>query len=772
MHHLTRLALAHRAVAGVALAAITAVLALGALRIETDVGYRSLLGRHHPSVERLDVFLERFGGGFPLAAVYRCADTLHCDSVFDPAAIAMAARVAAALEDVPALRHVESIATAPLRVPDGDGGAITRHFADAAPELRPELAQRALRDSLWPRHLLGDDGRVGAIVMEVASSSSADNVAAYEALDAALAPLEAEGWRFARVGGPVEFVVAGAELQADTARLIPAMLALIAAVVLALFRSVPVTAAALATVGLAVLWAFGFMGWMGWPQNSITQALAPLLLVIGVCDVLHVLSRYASDATERPDAPRAALLEDVARDVGPACVATSVTTAAAFASFATSGLESFVRFGFTAAFGVIAALGLCFCLLPLLAVHIRPDGLRAERASRRWDALLRPLVDIATARAGRVLAVTALLTLGVGLGLPQVRFTASFEDLYGEDSRVVRWSRLVSDHLRRPDTLEVALQAPEGTPAADPESLQTVERVGESLAEIEGLGPARSLADAVALAYQLANGDEPFWRRVPGRSEDLREVIDALEEEDPRAVAHLADLGARRFRVSVEAEKLPQDEMHRVFDEIGARLADALPPGWSAEATGPLVVVRDMVDEIQRTQLSSFASAAGVVLVLSALFLRSLSLGLLALIPTVLPVVVTLGAMGHLGRPLDIGGAMVAAIVVGIAVDDSLHLLTQYARRRSAGEAPLPAMEYAVHHVGRAVVTTSVALALGFSSLAISSWKSIADFGALAAAAILCALVAVLLVLPALVAVMPGSTRASRAPAGATSRRA
>lgn len=734
---------------GVALA--TALLGAGALRLQTDVGYRSLLGAGHPAVSQLDAFLEHFDSGLPLLAVYDCGETTACQSALDPEALRMAAAVAAALRGNPALRRVDTPATTPLRVPGDDAPRARTLVEDGAPA--PDLAwlaDRVLHDSLWPRWLVSETGTVGAIALEVTSSRGEDSVAAYAALEAALAAHEAAGYRFHRVGGPVEFVVAGRELEADVARLVPFMIALIALVLLAVFRSPALTAAALASVGAAALWAFGLLGWLGWSQNTVSQALPPLLLVIGICDVIHVLARYASEAADHPQRPAPALLVDVARDTGPACVATSITTAAGFLSFSASGLESFVRFGVVAAFGVLVALGLTFTLLPVLVVRARPDGVRARRASQAWDRVLRRATALSETRWRAILALALVAALPFGIGFARLRVDASFEDLYGEDSPVVRWARTVGDTLRRPDSLEVELVAPEAAPPAQPETLAVVERTAASLAGIEGLGPARSIVDLLALGHQLANEDEPFWRRLPGREADVREILDQVAADDRRAVTSWVDLDARRFRISLEAEKPPQEEMRRIFREVDAVLA-GLPAGWSHRQSGPLEVVHRMVEEIQRTQLESFGLAAAVIFALVAAFLRSLRWALLALVPTVLPVVATLGAMGLAGASLDVGSAMVAAIVLGIAVDDAIHLLARYRVGLGRGLPPSRAMSRAVHHVGRAVVTTSLALMLGFFTLTASSWKTIASFGALSAIAILGALAATLLVLPALV---------------------
>jgi len=172
------------------------------------------------------------------------------------------------------------------------------------------------------------------------------------------------------------------------------------------------------------------------------------------------------------------------------------------------------------------------------------------------------------------------------------------------------------------------------------------------------------------------------------------------------------------------------------------------------EITGPLRVHLDMVNEVQQTQLRSFVAALVAVVAMVALFLRSLPWALAAMLPTLLPVVTTLGAMGFWGIRLDMGTAMVAAVVLGIAVDDTVHLLVQIRRRRAAGVDAERAVADAVAHVGRAVVTTSVALALGFFVLTLSTWESVASFGALSGLAILGAMVADLVVLPALVSAL------------------
>ncbi|MCG8590045.1 MAG: efflux RND transporter permease subunit [Proteobacteria bacterium] len=754
---LTRLALRAPVSAALLVLAVTLVAAGGLLRLDTDVGYRAFLGASHESIERFDAFVERFGRGLPLAVVWSCDESPGCEHALDPDSLAVAKALERALAASPVVRRSIGPASALLLEATPFGPLPARFFEDGrlvADHAR--LAALAPHDPLWARRLVSEDGRVAAVVAELESSSGAVARQAYAALEEAVAPFEADGFRFHRVGGPVEFVVAGGELERATAQLIPVMVGLVALALVALFRSATAAAVALVPVGLAVVWTLGALGWIGWPQNTLTQVLAPLVLVIGVCDAIHVVSRYATLGAAEPPTDRTArrrLVERAAAEVGPPCAMTTLTTAAGFLAFTGAELESFARFGVVAAIGVVAALLLCFTALPLGLLLLAPDRVPAQRASRAFERALGAVVALGRRRAVAITLAAAAVGAGAVAGMAQLRVDARFEELYGEHSRVVRWARFVGEHLRRPDTLEIELELPAAAQLADPVVLDTLQQVATRLEADPDLGRVQSLLTSLA-AVERALVSQPTAPEL-SEAERIEGVLALARAFGPwpgeDGLADWVDASGRRVRLSVESDKTPQERLRRVLRDVEHLLAHELPAGWRGTATGPLAVVHDMIEAIRRVQLESFAWAAAAVWLLMALFLRSLAWATLALVPTVLPVVLTLGVMGLFGWALDVGSAMVAAVVLGIAVDDAIHLLSAFGRARRAGSEPAEAMAEAVGQVGRALVSTSAALVLGFSALAASPWPSIASFGGLAAITIGAALAADLLVLPALV---------------------
>lgn len=747
-HGLLRLAVRHQGLTVATVGAITVALGAGMFRLETNVGYRAFLGESHPVIRDLDAFLRRFGGGLPMVAVWSCAESPACESVFDPSSLAMAHDVAAELAKVEGIRRVDSPATSPLLAP-----AFLEPFPRArrlAPEGRPaadlgDLVKIALSDPLWVGQLVSTKGDAGAVVVHLASSDGPTSFRVFDALESAVAPWSERGFRFHFAGGPVEFVVAGRELQESSAALLPLMIAVVWAVLVLLFGSwVAVTVSFLA-VGLAVVWTRGAMGWLGWPETSFTQAMPPLLLVIGVCDSVHLLARCAArlSGTERARALEGAVVE-----VGPPCTMTTLTTAAGFASLASSPLESIARFGLLASAGVLAALFLTFTLLPVIVLRLPEGTIRAARHERRWRAVLLALGRFAERRRAAVFAGTALLAVAALAGLRQLRIDASFEEIYGKESRVVRWADAVGRYLRDPDTLEISIE-PSPSEGSLPAALAVVDRLGRRLEGGDGLGRSRSLVDPVRRLNDLVHRDRLV---LDGGTDDKGRpgsLVRLLRAEDAGVTDLLYDRASGALRLSIEARKLPQDRLRATLAAVRLAVAAELPAGWRATVTGPLAVVGEMIDEIRATQLRSFALAALIVFFSVVAFLRSVAYGSLAMLPTVVPVLVTLGGMGFAGVALDIGSAMVAAVVLGLAVDNAIHLLWAHRALRAEGLSPTAAAHGALQQTGRPVAITALALGAGFLTLMLSPWHSIASFGLVSGLAIGSALIAALLLLPA-----------------------
>jgi predicted RND superfamily exporter protein len=657
------------------------------------------------------------------------------------------------------VHDVYGVANAPLLVPDVGGFAVRRLVENGAPASDlDELARRALEDPLWLDTLVSADGRVGVIIVQPTTTTNDVHVALVAELERALEEHEKAGFRFHLLGDAVENVIPGRKLAQSSARLVPITIFIIAAVLYGLSHSLPLVAVSVATMALALLWTFGLLAWLDWPQDGILEVLAPLILVIGVCDAIHFLARYASLADSRHDEPspeqRAQLLDEVAREIAAPCLLTSLTTAIAFASFVTSELGTFVRFGTAAAFGVVACLLLTFSLLPSIA-HFLPLNARNRRhVSDAWKNSLLAVARTVERRAWPVLVSSLILFIFCGVGwAAYLRVDTDWLESWGEQSEIVRSIRFAEAHLNQSTALEAKISLPEGTALEDSDSLLRIREFSSFLSSLDGFTRVTSVVDYIERLNRVLHDNDPRYQRVADSGDANAQILELVNFEDPGILAAWINLDRSAARISARSAEQSYATSVGNLGEIRRWTAENLPAGWSTTLTGEYTITVDWIRDVQGTQLRSFPAAFALVFLMVWAFLRSARLAALAMVPTLLPVVVVLGAMGWVGMSLDVGRAMIAAVIIGIAVDDSIHLLSHYKRCRNQGDGARRAIERAVLHTGRAVVTTSVALSLGFLTLMASAWQTISSFGFFVSLAIAGALIATLSVLPALIVV-------------------
>ncbi len=747
MTKLTEISLSYPRTTLLVLLAVTIGFAAGLPKSRTDIGYRAYLGAEHPEVQKLDAFVERFGGGLPIVIVWTCEGIRFCETVFDRSALEMAYSVSRDLERFAGVQRVESPATSVLSVPSQDGFDMRQLVVEGvvAPDAAA-LAERARMDPIWVGNLISEDARVGAIVVELPSTDTEKNEPIFRAILEAVGPYEAEGIEFKFLGEFVELSITETELATDTARLIPLAVVIIGVIVFLQFRSAVASAYALLVVGLSLVWAQGLMAWLGWPQSTLSNTMPPLILVIGVCDAVHFLSRYSAHVAR--GLGHSAVLSS-ARDVAVPCLMTSITTAVGLFSFAFADVQALVHLGVVASFGVMVALLLTFTLLPTLLHFHAPRLSSAQSNSPRWSSLER-MVAVATQRSGLVLGCSLLVAGVAAVGASKVRADVKMETLYGTQSKIVQWWRFAEQNLREPDTLELSIRLPDHSTAESPDVLRQLEEFSQFLVERDGLKRVTSILDPLGWTRRLLHDDVASFQGPAPSEEENAEILLLLSMQHEGALAPWVTLDQRSVRISIQATDGFISEKARVRDQVDSYIESSFPEDWTVEVTGSFWMSTYLNQIVQRTQLQTFAFAAVLVFTLVAVFMRSALWGAVAMVPTLFPVLVVLGVMGFAEIPLDTANAMIAAVIVGIAIDDAIHLLSRFRVEKNAGANSQEAVLAAISHAGRAIVITSVALSVGFLSLAISSWQSIANFGWLTALAILSALVADLILLPAM----------------------
>jgi predicted RND superfamily exporter protein len=760
MHRLTALSVRYPWPTVCLVLVLAAAAVLGARRVPLSVGLDAVYSTDHDGLERFEQFLDRFGGGYPILIAYECGEA-DCGSALDPAAIEMAHAVSRQLEPSAHVTRVTSPASASLLTSSDELGIEAHRFVvDGRAKDDATLRALAASDPLWSRSLVSVDGLVGAIVVDLTSTESDTQVSVMEEIEQSLAPHRARGFRFHVVGEAAFWVAAHEDAVASMIRVGIGTGGMLFLTLLVLLRSFPAVVASLLTVGATSALTMATLPILGWPRSELTNGAATVILVISCADCVHFVARYLGTRSRFED--DASALVATGRWITAPCLMTTTTTAGAFVAMASGGVLSMTRFGAVSAVGVVIAFFLTFSLLPAL-LSLLPVRWRNRRHSDAWQALLSRLADLGDRHGRAVLAVTLLLAaLGVA-GIPKLQVEMRLSAMWAGDHPVKRALDFVSAHLQQPSQVDVEITLPPNRSIFDPRVLAVVTRGQEAIDRLEGARETRSLATLLGRANQLLRPEAPRLEDLESEAA-IGELMMLVSAGDPGVLDPWLTLDQGALRLSVEMEPLSMAENTRLIGEIDQTLRQTLPAEWDHVVTGSLTLASAYGADLRRSQATIVVAASAIVFALIALYLRSFSLALLAVLPNAVALVLLFGVMGHIGTPVDYGALIVAPIAIGIATDDTIHFLTSYSRKRKTGLDRLPALRAAIASVGAAVITTSAALALGFLSMVTSPFASIANLGLLSALAIVAATLADLLVLPALILRAPRASAWLRSP--------
>jgi predicted RND superfamily exporter protein len=747
MHRLTALSVRYPWLTVCLTLMLAGAAVFSAQRVPVSVGLDASYYPDHEELLQFGDFLDRFGGGYPTLIAYECGDA-GCTSALDPAALEMAHAVSRQLEPSAHVTRVTSPASASLLTSsDGLGLEARRFVVDGHPQNDPALRALAVSDPLWTRALVSVDGRVGALVVDLTSTESDTQISIMEEIEQSLAPHRAQGFRFHVVGEAAFWVAAHDDAFESMIRVGIGTGGMLFLTLLLLLRSFPAVVASLLTVAATSALTMATLPILGWPRSELTNGAATVILVISCADCVHFVSRYLRTRSRFEDNTSA--LVATGRWITAPCLMTTATTAGAFAAMASGGVLSMVRFGTVAAVGVFVASFLTFSLLPAL-LSMLPVRRPKPRHANAWQNLLSRLADLGD-RHGRAVLLTTLVLAVLGVaGIPKLRVEMRLSELWAGDHPVKRALDFVSAHLQQPSQVEVEITLPPTRSVLEPQALGVVARGQEAIVGLEGARDTRSLITLLARANELLRPKAPRLEALESEAA-VGELMTLVSAGDPAVLDPWLSFDQSRLRLTVEFESLSMAENTELIGEIGQTLHQTLPAGWDYRVTGSLALASAYGADLRRGQLRIVAAACAIVFALIALYLRSVPLAFLALLPNAVALLLLFGVMGHVGAPLDYGAMVVAPIAIGIATDDTIHFLTAYSRKRGVGLDRLPALRAAIASVGAAVITTSAALALGFLSMLASPFASIANLGFLSALAIVAATLADLLVLPALI---------------------
>ncbi|MCA9230811.1 MAG: MMPL family transporter [Planctomycetales bacterium] len=559
-----------------------------------------------------------------------------------------------------------------------------------------------------------------------------------------------------------------------------------------MFRSLVLTVTIFITALYCQQMSLAIVEYSGGHVDSVMLMIPSLLYVLTISAGVH-LANYYRDIVEEQGHVNAPL-QAVRHAWLPCCLA-SATTALGLGSLGVSFLIPVRNFGIYAAVGVLLSTGVVFVLMPAILERFPSsrsyrDGEAATRRSMASD--WKWLVNWVSLRSTWIMLFSAVGLAVSAWGVSQIRAGARIHDLFTDGSKILRDYDWLEDHIGPLVPLEVVLRFPKQggqSSATIVDSLRVVGVVHAVLEQQKGIGVVVSPLNF-----------SPRIRRRGSAAEDVsREALlnKQLEKNRFRFVemALLRDTSTEElWRVSARAYagqateySALLDGLREVVDPVLQRSAEVGIAEVQAVYCGGVPLVQKAQEQMIRDLINSFVLAFGLILAMMigmaaislagefsqascrfeklGFFSRSVLAGLISMIPNILPCILVLGGMGLLGVPLEIGSIMTASVALGIAVDDTLHFLTWFRRGLADGQSRDEAVRFAFARCATAMTQTSLICGLGLLAFGLSAFVPISRFAWVMFAMLMAALIADLVVLPALLLGPLGSmfeTRRSR----------
>lgn len=533
----------------------------------------------------------------------------------------------------------------------------------------------------------------------------------------------------------------------DMSTLVPAMYGILLLMMVLFLRSVSGTFATLLVIGLSAATAMGLSGWFGIKLTPPSSVAPTVILTIAIADSIHILVSMFK-AMRHGMKKREAIVESMRINFGPVFL-TSLTTIIGFASLNFSDAPPFADLGNITSMGVAAAWVYSILFLPAL-MAVLPLRVKAKANDRIGG--IEHFAEFVIRNRRSVLFATVALAVGLGAMVPRTVINDEFVGYFDESIPFRTDTDFASANLSGIYQLQWSLPAAGPGGISEPEYLRKIEAFNGWLRTQPGVVHVRTLTDIFNRLNKNMHADDPAWYKLPEERDLAAQYLLLFEMSLPYGLDlnNQINVDKSSLRVIATTDNITTNEL-RNFDVRAGNWLQENVTSERIDASGPVMMFAYIT---QRNMIGMLTGTAMALLLISfslTFALRNIRLGLISLVPNLLPAIMAFGIWAIVVGQVDVASSIVTATSLGIIVDATVHFLSKYQRaRREKNLNAEDAVRYAFSTVGIALLVTAVILIAGFAVLSFSAFKLNESMGILTAITIAVALIADFLLLPAL----------------------
>lgn len=746
--------------------------------VRMDNSFEAFFDASDPAYSAYNVYRDNFGSDELIYIMYDASE--FEEGVFNQKVINKIHALGKAIdEQVPFVDRVRSITNAELMIGQEDD-LIIKKIEEELPLNQTQLndfANAFAKKPLYIGNLFNETQKLGAISVEMNRSSTdpidkirldpeggngLENLypqVSAEELDKILADPEYSDLKF-YLSGDVPLNDAYNRIIYDEMTTLGGLSFLVIAIILAIFFRGKIIGVLgpITVVGLALMMTVAFIAAMGWNIDMMFGLTPTLLTAIGVAHAVHIITEFLEQYKQTGDREKA--IYETLYLVGTPCLLTSITTAAGFFSMSIAPIKTISHMAIYMSLGVLFAFFLSVTLLTFFLSFIRPPkelstnekSSTTEKKSTRLDQLLLSCSNFTIKRPGLSFTLFILLLSIAASGLPRLNIDSNYLTDFSDEVKVKMDTQHIDNTMGGMSSFVYLLDAGEEGGIKNPAYLKELERVQ---AEVENHTPlirkTTSIVDLLKDINQSFHGDDPEYYKIPTSRELIAQYLLVYEMSGGDDLYSYVTNDYSQAILQMRVQLTNSSELAK-FDSRIQTYLDQNPLIVAEKSnTGIGALWLQLINYISESQVRGLTLALFVITILISMIYGSLRMGLVSMVPNIGPILIVAGWMGWIGVDLDSSKLLIATVAIGIAVDDTIHMMTRLKMEFHALGNYAEAFQRTIQEVGRALVITSVTLVCGWSALLLSIMDAQVWFAILLSSTIILALLADFFVMPVLV---------------------
>lgn len=774
-YHLADWSIRHRLLVSLLTFILFATGLFFASKVTVDTSLDSFFYKEDPAYIAYTKYLEDFSSDEVVYLMYSAPSTEH--GPFDIQVMRTIAKLTETLEqELPFAREVTSLANVEFMRPVGEDDIEIDELLINFPESQEALLK--VRDSVMAKpmyinYLINAKGSHAAIIAQMSVSSAdkldemifdkskgnlIDNVypnVTDNALREILArPEFADSGITFRISGDVPMNTSYQKIMiGDSAVTTGIALLMIVLTCFVLFRATLAgILGPISVVFVSIALTIGLISLLGWKISNFFTMLPTLICAVGIAQSVHILlefQRQLAQLGDRNEAIKVSLAK-----VGGPCLMAALTTAAGFGVMVISDLRMLAEFAVYSAFGILCT----FVFSTTLLVIFLGGKPRKNDAKKQHKPPVNSLImfvvnkciDLNLRYPTQILVAFGAIFIFSFVGILQLRNDFSF--LYDFKPHV-EWrahteqiEEEMGGTLRMSYLIDTQVQDGIKSPAL----MQQIEKIQRYAEQDPLVKKTLSLADVMKDLNQTFHSNDPIFFAVPDQQDLLAQYFLMYEMSGGQELEEFVSHDFSRTVIEFQVEMTYASEIRKMLNNVDQFVKENPLPGAEGHKTGIGLLWVKLADYIQKTQLESYTLVFSMIAIFMCISFGSIKVGLLSMIPNLTPIVLALGGLGWVGVPLDYMKLLLATIAIGIAVDDTIHLVTRFRARFFETGNYQQALALGLRDVGPALVVTSCILIISFAAYLFSNTTVLSNFGILLGGTIFAALAADLFLMPLL----------------------